>query len=101
MRLLLLALSVIAAPLFAQSHDFTPETFPVAPCAPANSCETFTDSEIVSSAFKYYGLQLDMHWAIDHRADIFKAMEGACKRHATCFANARKHLLVLRRCAGF
>src|SRR5260370_33497987 len=86
MRLFLLALMLSASPLFAQSHDFMPETFPVAPCAPANSCLSFTDSELVSSAFRFYGLQLDGHWVIDHRADVTKALDGACKRHATCLA---------------
>jgi hypothetical protein len=64
MRLSLIALALSAAPLFAQTHDLTPEIYPVAACAPANSCESFTDSEIVAAAMKYYGLQLDMHWVI-------------------------------------
>ena len=84
MRFLLLALSV--APLFAQTKDFTPADFPVAPCAPANSCRTFSDSEIVSAAFKFYGLQLDMNWVLAHRAAVLKELEAACKRHATCLA---------------
>ena len=86
MRSFLLALTLSAAPLFAQSHDITPETFPVSPCAPAISCQTFTDSEIVSSAFRFYGLQLDMRWVLDHRAEILKDLDAACKRHATCLA---------------
>jgi hypothetical protein len=86
MRFLLLALALGAAPLFAQSYDFTPDTFPVSPCAPANSCQTFTDSEMVSSAFTFYGLQLDMGWITEHRAAILKELDGACKRHATCLA---------------
>jgi hypothetical protein len=86
MRLFLIALALSAAPLFAQTHDMTPETFPVAPCAPANSCDSFTDSEIVSASYKYYGLQLDMHWVLDHRADILKELGPACQRHATCLA---------------
>jgi len=86
MRLLFLALTLGAAPLFAQSHDFTPDTFPVSPCAPANSCQSFSDSEIVSAAFKFYGLQLDMRWIIDHRAAVLKELDAACKRHATCLA---------------
>jgi hypothetical protein len=86
MRLFLIALTLSAAPLFAQTPDFTPEHFPVAPCAPANSCETFSDSEAVSSAFTYYGLQLNMDWVIEHRADVLKELDGACKRHATCLA---------------
>jgi hypothetical protein len=84
MRFLLLALTLGAAPLFAQSHDFTPDTFPVSPCAPANSCQSFTDSELVSSAFTFYGLQLDMNWVTAHRDPVLKELEGACKRHATC-----------------
>src|SRR5713101_771413 len=86
MNRLFLALTLSAAPLFAQSHDFTPETFPVPPCAPANSCQTFADSNLASSAFKFYGLQIDMRWVTEHKAEVLKPLEGACRRHATCLA---------------
>ena len=86
MRFLLIALTLSAAPLFAQSRDITPDTFPVSPCAAANSCQTFSDSEIVGSAYTYYGLHLDPHWVTEHRGDVLKELSGACNRHATCLA---------------
>jgi hypothetical protein len=87
MRLLTLALALSAAPLFAQSHDFAPETYPVSPCAPATACQGFKESEMVTSAFTFYGLQLDGHWISDHHAAVDKELEGACKRHATCLGS--------------
>jgi hypothetical protein len=66
--------------------DVSPDTFPVAPCAPENICLGFADSELQSSAFKFYGLQIDMRWVADHKADVLKPLENACKRHATCLA---------------
>jgi hypothetical protein len=86
LRFFSLALLASAAPLFAQSHDYFPKDFPLSPCAPANSCQTFTDSELPSAAFKFYGLNLDMKWVLAHRDAILKEMETGCRRHATCMA---------------
>ena len=86
MRFVSLALLLSATPLLAQQHDLFPPSFTTSPCAAANSCETFTDSELPSSAFSFYGLKLDMHWVEMHRDEVLKAMEHACKRHATCLA---------------
>jgi len=85
-RILSLALLLSAASLFAQSHDYFPKDFPVSRCAPANSCQTFTDSELTGAAFKFYGLNLDMKWVLAHRDAILKELETACRRHATCMA---------------
>ncbi len=87
MRLLPLALIVSATSLFAQqSRDPFPADFTPSPCAPVGSCRTFSDSELVSAAFKFYGLQLDMKWVLAHRDTVLKGLEMACQRHATCLA---------------
>ncbi|HEX9407428.1 MAG TPA: hypothetical protein VF975_08935 [Thermoanaerobaculia bacterium] len=76
----------IALPLLAQAHDFYPKDFVQLPCAPANSCRTFPDSELSSAAFNFYGLTLDMKWVLAHRDAILKEFETACRRHASCMA---------------
>jgi hypothetical protein len=86
MRAFSLVLAFAAAPLFAQIREAAPDNFPVSPCAVANSCQTFDDSELVSAAFSYYGLQLDMNWITANRDVLLKAFEPACRRHATCLA---------------
>ncbi len=87
MRLPLLTLLIsTATSLAAQTHDFFPPNFTTSPCAPANSCQTFADSEITSAAFRFYGLQLDMNWVTAHRDTMLKQLETACRRHATCLA---------------
>lgn len=87
MRLLVLALVLTASTsLFAQSHDFYRKDFTRLPCAPGNSCATFTDSEMAGAAFKFYGLNLDMKWVVAHRDAILKELGTACARHASCMA---------------
>jgi hypothetical protein len=81
-----LAFLLTAAPLLAQPHDYFSKDFPVSPCAPANSCESFDDSELPSAAFKFYGLTIDSKWVQAHKAAVLKELETACRRHATCMA---------------
>jgi hypothetical protein len=61
--------------------DFTPH-----PCAPANSCVSFAESELSSAAFRFLGLNLSGHWIQDHYAEMQQAMAPVCRKQATCLA---------------
>ncbi len=75
-----------AAPLFAQAHDPYPADFTVPPCAPSNSCLTFSRDKMPAAAFSFLGLQLDADWVTAHGDAVVAAMDPACRRHAACLA---------------
>jgi hypothetical protein len=87
----LLPLSLFAAdPEPPRSHfpnDYTPSL-----CAPANSCDTYKESELPSAAARFLGLNLDGKWVQEHYEELRQAAAPVCAKHATCFAtpgNAR------------
>jgi hypothetical protein len=90
MRLLfaiLLALSMSVCALAQQpAREIFPSDYTPSTCAPERSCQSFSASDIVSAAYRFYGLELDPQWVAAHAKEIQDAVAPLCRKHATCLA---------------
>jgi hypothetical protein len=84
-----LLLSLIPLSLFAADPPARvpfPDDYTPAPCAPANSCESFAESEIPSAAFTFLGINLDAQWVQRHYTELREAIKPVCAKQSSCVA---------------
>jgi hypothetical protein len=87
--LLLLLLSLVPFSLFAADEPARnpfPDDYTPSPCAPANGCDSFAESEIASAAARFLGIEMDVRWVQDHYEEFRKAIGPVCAKQATCLA---------------
>src|SRR5947209_8689564 len=85
--LVLLALSTTVSALGQQPpREIFPSDYTPSPCAAANSCATFSESEMSQAGHSFLGFQIDGQWIIDHGPEIKAALAPLCRKHGTCLA---------------
>jgi len=84
---LLAAVALVAVSSYAQQQRIVfPDDYTPSACAPAQSCITFTDSQIPSAGPRFLGFNVDARWVEAHSAEMHAAFTAVCHKHATCLA---------------
>lgn len=84
---LLFTASAAVAQQPQQPHsELFPSDFKQNACGQGISCESFTDVDMVTAAFKFLFRNLDLEWNRAHRAELLTMMQPYCVKRATCMA---------------
>ncbi len=77
---------LLATTASAQQRPIFPSDYKPSPCAPQNVCESFTQVDFPSAAFKFLLRNLEPAWDDQHRHELRAAVQPYCTKRATCMA---------------
>jgi hypothetical protein len=86
MKKLAFPILLFASTAFAQQRELFPSDYKPSPCAPENACESFTDVDYSSAAFKFLLRTLEVAWDDQHHDELTAMVQPYCMKRATCMA---------------
>lgn len=75
------------APLHGADRQIFPDDYTPSPCAPANACRSYTQTEIAKAGARIHGLTyMNQAWIDAHWNELVTAFAPYCAKVRTCYA---------------